>query len=308
MAAVTCIKTMSRDLKIGFVGFGEAGYHLARGLRGEGILQLAAFDIHTHTPGRGERIQQRAQEAGVVLLEASQALAERSDVLLSVVTASSAIEAATQTAPYLQARHYYADLNSVSPDTKQTIDQLVSARGARFVEAAVMAPVPPYGHKVPMLLGGAAAAAFVELLTPYGMRFEIISEQTGAAVAVKMCRSIMVKGLEALLFECALGAVKYGADERVFASLEESYPGMNWSQLAGYAISRVIEHGERRARELEEVAATLRTAGIEPVMAEAIVKRQDWGAQLGLKEHFGGQVPEDYRAIVQAIAERNNPQ
>jgi hypothetical protein len=108
------------------------------------------------------------------------------------------------------------------------------------------------------------------------------------------------------LFECVLGATKYGADKRVFASLEESYPGMNWSQLAGYAISRVVEHGERRARELEEVAATLRAAGIEPMMAEAIVKRQDWGAQLRLKEHFGGQVPEDYPAIVQAIAAREN--
>jgi hypothetical protein len=66
-------------------------------------------------------------------------------------------------------------------------------------------------------------------------------------------------------------------------------------------MSRVVEHGERRARELEEVAATLRAAGIEPLMAEAIVKRQDWGAQLGLKEHFNGHVPEEYRVLAEAI-------
>lgn len=296
---------MANDLKIGFIGFGEAGYHLAKGLRGVGIARICAYDIHTHTPGRGERIQERACETEVSLLGSSEELTACADILLSVVTASSATEAARQTAPYLQSHHYYADLNSVSPDTKRTIDQTVSVTGARFVEAAVMAPVPPYGHQVPMLLGGAAAQSFADLLTPFGMRLEIVSDQIGAAVAVKMCRSVMVKGLEALLFECALGAVKYGADERVFASLEESYPGMNWSQLAGYAISRVIEHGERRARELEEVAATLRAAGIEPMMAEAIVRRQDWGAQLGLKEHFGGKVPENYRVIVQAIAERD---
>ena len=295
---------MSNDLKIGFIGFGEAGYHLAKGLRGAGSATICAYDIHTDTPGRGERIQERAAETEVTLLASSEELTARADILFSVVTASSAAEAATQTAPYLQARHYYTDLNSVSPDTKRAIDQTISTTGARFVEAAVMAPVPPYGHQVPMLLGGRAAQSLVDLLAPFGMRFEIIAEQIGAAVAVKMCRSVMVKGLEALLFECALGAVKYGADERVFASLEESYPGMNWSQLAGYAISRVVEHGERRARELEEVAATLRSAGIEPIMAEAIVKRQDWGAQLKLKEHFGGKVPEDYRAIVQAITER----
>src|SRR5262249_4945472 len=161
------------------------------------------------------------------------------------------------------------DLNSVSPETKRDIEQTISASGARFVEVAVMAPVPPYGHKVPMLLGGANAQAFAELLSPVGMRFEVISDQVGAAVAVKMCRSIIVKGLEALLFECVLGATQYGADERVFASLNETLPGMNWSKLASYMIGRVVEHGERRAREMEEVAETLRAAGIEPIMAEA---------------------------------------
>ena len=293
---------MSSELKIGFVGFGEAGSRLADGLRGAGVTQLAAYDLHTHTPGRGERIQARAAEIEVILCASPEALAARCDVMLSVVTANSAIEAAAQFAPYLQAHQLYADLNSVSPETKRTIDQTVTAAGARFVEAAVMAPVPlRQGHQVPMLLGGVHAVAFVELLAPYGMKLEIVSDEIGAAVAVKMCRSIMVKGIEALLFECVLGATKYGVDERVFASLEASWPGMNWSKLAGYCMSRVIEHGERRARELEEVAATLRAAGIEPLMAEAIVKRQDWGAQLGLKEQFGGKVPEDYRTLAQAI-------
>ncbi|MBS1806587.1 MAG: NAD(P)-dependent oxidoreductase [Acidobacteria bacterium] len=295
---------MRKNFKIGFIGFGEAGFHIASGLREAGISHLSAFDIHTHTPGRGEQIQERARNAVVTLYESTQQLLLNSEILLSVVTASSAVEAAEQTAPYLHTGHCYADLNSVSPETKREINGTISATGASFVEAAVMAPIPPYGHKVPMLLGGSAAQSLADLLSPFGMRFDIVSEQIGAAVAVKMCRSVIVKGLEALLLECALGAVKYGADERVFASLEESYPGMNWSSLAGYAISRIIEHGERRARELEQVAATLRAAGIEPMMAEAIVRRQDWGAQLNLKAHFCGRVPEDYRTIVHAIAER----
>jgi 3-hydroxyisobutyrate dehydrogenase-like beta-hydroxyacid dehydrogenase len=297
---------MNNKLKIGFVGFGEAGYHLARGLRGAGVTQLAAYDLHTHTPGRGERIQARAAETEVTLCATSEELAASSEILLSVVTASSAAVAAAQTAPYLQPAHFYADLNSVAPETKRAIEETISAVGARFVEAAVMAPVPPQEHRVPMLLGGLHAQEFADLLAPFGMKFEIVSEQTGAAVAVKMCRSIIVKGLEALLFECVLGATKYGADERVFASLEASYPGLNWSRLAGYCMSRVIEHGERRARELEEVAATLRAAGIEPLMAEAIARRQDWGAQLGLKEHFGGHVPEDYRVLAQAIEQNDS--
>jgi 3-hydroxyisobutyrate dehydrogenase-like beta-hydroxyacid dehydrogenase len=147
------------------------------------------------------------------------------------------------------------------------------------------------------------AQSLVDALAPYGMNLEVISEQIGAASATKMCRSIIVKGLEALLLECVLGAVPYGADERVFATLEETMPGMNWKKLASYMVGRVIEHGERRARELEEVAATLRAIGVEPVMTEAIVKRQDWGASLNLLPQFGGKAPDDYRAVVKAIAE-----
>jgi 3-hydroxyisobutyrate dehydrogenase len=295
---------MSSELKIGFIGFGEAGYYLAKGLRGEGVTQMFAYDINTNATKLGERIKQRAADAKVKLVESSESLTRMTDILLSVVTAGSAAEAAAQTAPFLQTSHYYADLNSVSPESKRAIEQIIAAARARFVEVAVMAPVPPSGHKVPMLLGGTYAQSFADLLSPVGMRLEVISDRIGEAVAVKMCRSIIVKGMEALIFECVLSAAHYGADQRVFASLDETFPGMSWGKLAGYMMSRVIEHGERRAREMEEVAATLRAAGIEPLMAEAIVQRQDWGARLNLKEHFGGNVPQDYQAIVKAIADQ----
>ena len=143
-----------------------------------------------------------------------------------------------------------------------------------------MAPVPPYGHRVPMLLGGIAAPLLRDSLTPFGMRLDVVSEDVGTAVAVKMCRSIVVKGLEALLFECVMGASKYGAEDRVFASLQESFPGMDWKKLADYMVGRVVLHGERRAREMEEVAQTLRSNGVEPIMAEATARFQEWAAQM----------------------------
>jgi 3-hydroxyisobutyrate dehydrogenase-like beta-hydroxyacid dehydrogenase len=292
---------MSDELKIGFVGFGEAGYNLAKGLRGAGVTRMFAYDINARTAKLGERIKLRAAETQVTLFESSERLAGECDILLSVVTAGSAAEAASQTAPYLRPDHYYADLNSVSPETKRAIERIIAAAGARFVEAAVMAPVPPYGHRVPMLLGGSHAQAFADLLSPAGMRFEVVSDQVGAAVAVKMLRSIIVKGLEALLLECALGAAHYGAEERVFASLDETLPGMNWSKLADYMIGRIVEHGERRAREMEEVAETLRAAGVEPIMAEATARRQEWGARLNLLDHFGGKTPGSYRQALRAI-------
>lgn len=295
---------MNNELKLGFVGFGEAGFHVARGLRGAGVSRISAYDINTRTPGLGEKIQRRASESEVALVESNAELASVSDILLSTVTANRAREAAEQTAPFLETRHIYADLNSVSPALKQSIGQTIEASGARFVEIAIMLAVPPHGHRVPMFLGGKRAQELVDRLAPYGMNLEVISEQIGAASATKMCRSVIVKGLEALLLECVLGAAPFGADERVFATLDEAFPGMNWKKLASYMISRVVEHGERRAREMEEVAATLRAIGVEPIMAEATVKRQDWLAKLDLLSEFGGKAPEDYRAVAQAIADK----
>jgi 3-hydroxyisobutyrate dehydrogenase-like beta-hydroxyacid dehydrogenase len=297
---------MNSEIKVGFIGFGEAGFHIARGLRGAGVSGVYAYDINARAPGLGDKIQRRAAEAEVPLLESNAELAAASDILLSTVTANRAVEAAEQTAPFLTARHIYADLNSVSPALKQTIGELVESGGARFVEAAIMSPVPRHGAAVPMLLCGAHAREFAGLLSPYGMNFEVISDRIGAASAVKMCRSVVVKGLEALLLECVLGSVPYGADERVFATLDETFPGMDWKKLASYMTGRVVEHGERRAREMEEVAATLRSIGVEPIMAEATARRQDSLAGLGLLEHFGGKPPDDYRAVAQAVDLKKN--
>jgi hypothetical protein len=121
-------------------------------------------------------------------------------------------------------------------------------------------------------------------MTPLGMRLQVLASATvGSAAAVKMCRSIVVKGLEALMVECVLGASRYDADDLVFASLDESFPGIDWKKLADYMTGRVVVHGERRAREMEEVADALRAIGIDPIMAEATMRRQDWSARLDLR-------------------------
>jgi 3-hydroxyisobutyrate dehydrogenase-like beta-hydroxyacid dehydrogenase len=289
---------------IGFIGFGEAGSTIAGGLRAAGIMCMSAYDINTDAPHFGPLIQQRAAATGTTLVASSADLARVSDLMLSTVTSSAALEAARQTAPFLEERHLYADLNSVSPARKQEIASVVGATGAAFVEAAVMAPVAPYGHRVPMLLGGPAARRFADVMAPFGMRLDVLESATiGAAAAVKMCRSILVKGLEALMCECVLGASRYGADEHVFASVNESFPGVDWKKLADYMIGRIVVHGERRARELEEVAETLRTIGVEPIMAEAAARRQDSIARLGVATQFGPEGPKTYRELLDFISD-----
>lgn len=293
---------MTAPVRIGFIGFGEAGSAIAAGLRSAGVASIGAFDIAADDAGRGPLIRARAEASGTTLVSTSRDLAAAAEVLFSTVTASSALDAAGQTAPFLTTAHTYADLNSVSPATKREIGTTIAARGAAFVEAAVMAPVGPYGHAVPMLLCGIAAAGFARTFSPLGMRLEVLDGTPGTAAAVKMCRSIVVKGLEALLCECVLGASAYGADGHVFRSLSESYPGIDWKALADYTMNRLVVHGERRAREMEEVAATLRAIGVEPIMAEATARRQDWSAQLNLRSHFGPKGPGTYADVLQVIA------
>jgi 3-hydroxyisobutyrate dehydrogenase-like beta-hydroxyacid dehydrogenase len=287
---------MSNEISIGFVGFGEAGSHIAKGLKSAGVSRIFAFDIAP------DQVRHRAVDAGVPLVASNRELAQSAGIIFSTVTCARAREAAEQTAPHLKPHHLYADLNSVSPALKQEIADVISNAGAGFVEAAVMSPVPPNGHRSPMLLGGKAAAAFAELMTPFGMRLQVISERVGTAAATKMFRSIIVKGLEALMLECVLASAPYGADERVFSSLSESFPGIDWQRLADYMVSRVVIHGARRAREMEEVAETLHSLGIDPIMADAAARRQDWCARLGISSQFGPDGPKTYREAIEAIA------
>lgn len=283
---------------IGFVGLGEAGSRIAGGLREAGAGDLFAYDIAT-----GDRICRCAAEAGVVVVGSNAELAERCAIVLSVVTATSAVEAARQNAPHLRADHIYLDCNSVSPETKRQIAGVIESSGARFVEAAIMAPVPKrQGHRVPMLINGDGAPALAAALAPFGVEMETLAAPYGMAAAVKMCRSIVVKGLEAVLTECVLGASHFGAEERVFASLQKSFPGIDWQQLADYMVNRVVVHGKRRAAEMEEVADTLRSAGVEPIMAEATARRQGWAAELGLAAAFGTEGPASYREVLAALA------
>ena len=303
-------------MKIGFIGFGEAGFTIGQGLRQAGTAEIFAYDIATLTNDKGPLIRSRAAAAGATLVASPAELAASASVLMSTVTCSSALDAATQHAPFLRGRapsgdagHLYADLNSVSPEVKRRIADVVSESGAAFVEAAVMAPVGPYAHRVPMLLGGAGADAFVTAMQRFDMRLQILEgAEIGTAAAVKMCRSVVVKGLEALLTECVLGASKYRATQHVFASLQESYPGIEWQKLADYNVNRLVVHGERRAREMEEVAETLRRAGVDPIMAEATARRQDWSAKLGLNEHFPPQGPDtadEVLAVLDALSLQN---
>ena len=291
---------------IGLLGFGEAGFHLTRGLRRAGAPPLVAFDIKAPHGTEDDRIRTRAAETSTRLVETPRALADNAHVILSVVTAASARDAASSLAADLTTDHLYVDLNSVSPATKQQIAAVIGGGVGRFVEGAIMAPISSADHQVPILLNGAAAPELVKVLSSYRMRLDVMDGAIGAAAAVKMCRSIVIKGMEALMVECALAAGEHGAADRVYESLAETYPGMDWRKIARYMIGRVLEHGERRAHEMEEVAEMLRAAGIDPLMAEATARRQNWEATLRADGRLNGPRPDTVERLLELLVARRD--
>jgi 3-hydroxyisobutyrate dehydrogenase-like beta-hydroxyacid dehydrogenase len=197
-------------------------------------------------------------------------------LIISAVTATCACDVARDTAALLTAGQIYVDLNSVSPATKRANAALVEAAGGHYIDAAVMAPVPPQRLAVPMLLGGARAAELSPALNALGFATRAVSPEVGVASAIKMCRSVMIKGIEALTVECLLAARHHGAESAVLQSLAATFPGMGWAEAQpDYLISRVAEHGRRRAAEMREVAATVQDAGLVPHMALATAARHD---------------------------------
>ena len=268
------------DRRLAFIGFGEAGRILAGGLASSGQFDVSAYDILVHDPGARDAMRTAAAERGVTMADTHRAAIAGARIVISAVTAASSIDVAREAAATLVPGQIFADLNSVSPGTKQASARLIEAARGHYVDVAVMAPVPPYGLKVPILLGGAAARDLAARLAPAAMNLEVVADAVGTASAIKMCRSVMIKGIEALVVECMLGARRYGVEDRVLASLEETFPQMKWDERADYLVSRVVVHGHRRAAEMREVALTLREAGVVPLMASATAACQDRTADL----------------------------
>ena len=206
--------------------------------------------------------------------------ADGGNLILSLVTAAASLDVANEAASYLKPGQIFIDLNSVSPGTKKASAAAVERSGATYVDGAVMAPVPPHGIAVPILLAGHKAASAAAWLEDFGMSVEVISDKVGVASATKMCRSVIIKGIEALCSEAFLAARSHGVEARVIASLSDTFPGTDWNKFAGYQVGRSLVHGRRRAAEMREVAATVSEAGIEPLMALSTALRQDWAADL----------------------------
>ncbi|MDP3311090.1 MAG: DUF1932 domain-containing protein [Polaromonas sp.] len=274
---------------LGMIGYGEVGRIFTAGLK-DRVGSVSAWDVKFEAPALRDAPLAHAAQAGVDACTSMAELCGRADLVISAVTASNTLAVAQAAAAHIRPGAIFLDLNSASPGTKQQAAVLIDAAGAHYVEAGVMTSVPPYGVKVPVLLGGARAAGLAVVLTGWGMDVKAVSEQLGVASAIKMCRSVMIKGLEALVIESYTTARACGVEDHVLPTLAETFPSIDWDKQGAYFFSRVVQHGQRRAEEMREAANTVREAGpgFAPLMASAIADKQQWVADQARAGVFAG--------------------
>ena len=255
--------------RVALIGHGEAGRILAADL--PATLRVWDTDPAALAP------------AGTLAAADAAAAVQGADVTVSAVTAAQTVAAATAAAPGVGDGAWFLDLNSASPAMKREAADVIGAAGGRYVEGAVMSPLAPRRLATAILLGGPDAEGFLPVATALGLTgATVFSATLGQAAAAKMCRSVMVKGVEALLTEALVTARHYGVEETVVGSLTDLFPGPDWRELSQYMIARALEHGARRAEEMREVAATVGDAGVAPLMSTACAERQDLSGTCGV--------------------------
>ena len=289
------------SLHVCLLGFGEVGQALAEDLGARGVPALVAWDILFPVPDSAPR------RAVVVIQKVRAATSVQdavvdADLVLSAVTAAQDVAAARSVAPHLKRGAYFLDVNSVSPAVKVETSQIVEAAGGRYIEAAIMSPIAPKRAASPMLFGGPHAAEFLPFARQLGFTgASVFSDRVGSASAAKMCRSVIVKGMEALLGESLLAARRYGVENAVLESLRTLLTTEDWRKQSRYMISRSLVHGRRRAEEMREVARTVVEAGFEPRMSSACAVWQDWAAT-----HRVAAAHEDLNDMLDAITENRS--
>lgn len=275
-----------KNLQVAFLGFGEAATAIVSGWSEDrqltNIRHLKTFDIARDEPSLKCAIAKRCDANDVTNCPTASTAISGADIVLSLVTADQTLAAAQSVASTISPDTLYLDCNSSAPTTKRSAAALITSAGARYVDAAIMSPIQPQKHKSPMLMCGPSAQEASKFLTQLNMTPTIIEGDVGTASAVKMVRSVMMKGMEALMAECALASHKAGISDHVFASLEKSYPGINWVDRCAYNLERMMVHGKRRAAEMREASHTVAQLGLDNSMSRAAVHWQQIIGDLGV--------------------------
>ncbi len=293
----------AKKLRLGFMGFGEAGYHFAKGLSHNGLTGMVAYSRSGAKAAAGDLLRVRAAEAGVELVKSPRELCRRADVILAVTPGKNALAALRATRRHLRPGQIYADLSAASVRSMEKAAGLFE-EGAAFVDASIMGPVPVEGVKVLLLASGAQAGRFQELLAPYGMNIQVVEGGAGAASAMKLLRAVFMKGMTALLLETMEAAQRRGIRAAVEAELIRWMDSMPFAQVIKRFVGSTAVHAGRRAHEMKDTLELLNSLGSSTRMTRAT---KAWFldiARSGLPERLNGRVPDSIEPVIEALVKK----
>ncbi len=291
-------------MTIGFIGFGGAAYGITKGLKEEGFREICFFDPLWNTAPNGDVIQKHAEETGAILRKSLELLIRESEIVISCVTGSVALSVAEQASSFLESRHLFVDVNTASPSVMESVGDVIQGSGAAFADVAMLGGIPTFLHRVPCLASGNGAERFRKMMTPYGMDITCIGDKAGQASAIKMFRSVFMKGFLALLMEMLCGTHRYQVDSLVLESIAKTMEKNSFLETVRLQMGKGVVNAERMSHEMEAVVETFTEMGLPSIMASAAQEKLEWCSQMNLDEFFGGEIPESLDEILDIISER----
>ncbi|MGO4890016.1 DUF1932 domain-containing protein [Anaerobacillus sp. MEB173] len=290
-------------MKLGFIGFGEAAFEMSMGLKGEGLKNVVAFDPLWNDKKFGQLIQERANNAEVILKEAPDEVVSTVDVVIVAVPADKALAVSQSLLPNLKVESIYVDVSASTPDVKLEISQCLNEKGTSFVDAAMMGPLPVYKHQVPMLSSGNGTDKFIDMMSSYNMNINKVSDTAGEASAVKLIRSIFMKGLPSLLIEMLVAARKFNVEELVIKSISETMDSKTFEETMNRLVTGTSIHALRRSVELQGTIKMLETEKLDHLMSKGACEKLQRLGEFNFKEKFQGKTPNSWSQVIDAMEE-----
>jgi 3-hydroxyisobutyrate dehydrogenase-like beta-hydroxyacid dehydrogenase len=291
--------------KIGIIGYGEAGQAFAQGLAAAKNIAIDIFDIRFNAIDSSNELQLLAKSQGLNIKKNIEDLVTHAELILSAVTCRNALEVAEASSLHMTKDKIFVDLNTVTPNLKIEISELIQKRGGDFIEVAILGTVASYGFKSPMLACGKKARGFADFFNRMGFKVNFLSEEIGKASFTKMLRSVFAKGVESLLFEMLVAAEKCDLREPIMDAIVEHMDSSSFLNIAETWVTTNVIHAQRRAEEMDHVIETLNSLGVKPIMSTATRERLRKCSSLNLIEHFKGKKPNAIQGVIKKMVELN---
>lgn len=287
--------------KIGIIGYGEVGQAFARGLSAAKHISIDIFDIRFNVVDTSNDLRSLAKSPGLNIEKDIKTLVANNDLILSAVTCQNAVKVAEESSPHIKEGKIFVDMNTVTPNLKIEINELIQKRGGIFIEVAILGTVASYGYKSPILACGKKASDFADFFNRLGFKVSFLSEEIGKASYMKMLRSVFAKGVESLLIEMLVAAERCDMLETVMNEIVEHMDKSSFLKIAETWITTNVIHARRRAEEMDHVIETLTNLKVKPIMASATKDRLTSSSELNILKNLKGENLRDYREVIKVM-------